>query len=171
MRHPLLIACLVVVVASLSSCKHAQETSPVEFDVLTVKGATKIEQHRLQGVAAKQLNYVLNIEYPQKGVDHPHYKKLESLGWKVCTGTNERWESYIDSIDRQNPHCVFRFGKYLIKQNNLMLISLRYQSELAAKSSCKSKPDNANQFVIAVIHEHQSRESMQLSKLGLSCPG
>jgi hypothetical protein len=152
-----------------AACEVAQAVEPPEFGILTAKGARRIRHHDLQQMSARQLSYTVKLGYPGMAVGQSHYAQLSKRGWTECTGTRVQWDSYVNSVDQNNPYCVYEVGKYLIKDNDLMLVSLRYQGRLHGKLSCPSKPDNSTQYVVAIIYEHKDRESMQLGKLGLSC--
>jgi hypothetical protein len=150
-------------------CGVARAAEPTEFDILTVKDAARVEHHDLRGINARQINYTIQLDYPNVAIGQDQYEQLGKRGWVECTGKRKQWEYYVDSVDPKNPYCEYKTGKYLIKNNSLMLISLLYHARPSTNLNCPSRPDNSTQVVVAVIYEHSNRESMQLDKLGLSC--
>jgi hypothetical protein len=115
------------------------------------------------------MNYTLELNYPNVAIGQNQYEQLRKRGWAECTGKRKQWDYYVNSIDPKNPYCEYKIGKYFIKGNSLMLISLMYHAKPGTNLNCASKPDNSTQVVVAVIYEHPNRKSMQLDELGLSC--
>jgi hypothetical protein len=147
----------------------AWAVEPAEFEILTASGATRAQHHELRDMNAKQLSYVLELDYPNMAIGPSQYAQLKKIGWSECAGTRGQWDSFVDSVNPKTPYCVYEVGKYFIKENSLMLISLRYEGKPSGRGNCTSKPDNSKQYVVAIIYRHRDRESMQLDKLGLSC--
>ncbi len=162
-------AVVSILLVCFGMCEAAIASQPSEFDILIVKGAARVEHHDLQGMNAKQINYTIDLDYPNVAIGKKQYDQIRKLGWTECTGRSEQWGYYVDNIDPKNPYCEYKIGKYFIKGNSLMLISLRYHAKPGANLNCASKPGNSTQVVVAVIYEHSNRQSMQLDKLGLSC--
>ncbi len=162
-------AALSILLMYFGICEVASAAESTEFDILTVKGAAQVQHHDLREINAKQISYTIELDYPNMAIGQNHYEQLRKRGWTECTGRRKQWDYYANSVDQKNPYCVYEIGKYFIKRNSLMLISLRYEAKPGWNLNCASKPDNSTQLVIAVIYEHSSRESMQLDKLGLSC--
>ena len=159
----------ILLLVVLVSCADTTKEFAEEFELLTMRGATNIERQKLDGYAAMQLNYTVDLDYPKMAIAESEFAQLEKRGWTACVGTRTHWDSHVDNRVKANPHCVHRFGKYFVKQNDLMLISLEYQSKVNEKFRCASKPDNSTQWVIVVVYEHKNRDSMGLDKLRLSC--
>src|SRR6266700_5561831 len=109
---------LLLLIMCLASCDTTPIAFPAEFDLLTVSGASNVERYKLQGLDAKQLSYVVNLEFPQKAIDGQKLSELQKRGWKPCSGTKDQWDSYLDNSISSNPRCVHRFVRYFVKQND-----------------------------------------------------
>ena len=142
---------------------------PSEFELLTANGAEKRQARKLRGIDAKQLDYIVKLDYPTAAISPAHYEQLNKRGWTQCAGREKGWTSILNRADKSNPKCVFAQSTYLVKDNNLMFVSMQYRTKPSDKLHCPSKPDNSDQSVVVVIYGHPNRESMKLDELGLSC--
>jgi|SRR5712664_1529649 len=162
------IEAAVLLLLTLVVCAAVGVELPNEFELLTVNGAENRLVRKLRGIDAKQLDYIVKLDYPTAAITPAHYEQLKKRGWTQCAG-EKGWTSILNKVDKSNPKCVFAQSTYLVKDNNLMFVSSQYRTKPSDKLHCPSKPDNSDQSVVVVIYGHPNRESMKLDELGLSC--
>lgn len=158
-------------VLALLACTAAGNSDvSAELELLTANGAKNVQRHEFPDAGGRGLSYIVSLAHPNMAVDRTHFRQLHDRGWAECSGTKAQWDSHVE-VDGGLWSCVHEFGKYFIKDSSLMLVSMKYRSELKQQSTCPSKPSNKTQIVAAVIYEHPDRNTLQsaILRLGLSC--
>ena len=162
-RYVILLSILYVI----SSCEVSYQDHSEEFNLLTSKKAYEVDRHQLQN-GIQQLNYSLDLPYPNRAVTESALNKLKKIGWGQCSTSGSGWDKFANTDNEDNPFCQYQNNIYLTKGDNLLLITMQYYSSIQGNYTCREIPDNIKQAVAVVIYPDVDIEK-QIKRLKLSC--
>lgn len=167
----ILIASLVLVISMAGYVgqryvKPAQ-VMPEEFSFLA-PDALNVKQLDLSEIGAKELNYLVQLNFPDTAISPQQYERLNSYGWKKCKGVPIGWSVYEDDSHQGVSYCVWSTRAYLAKGNRTMSIAQEY-TEPRKSGTCSNAPSSAEQQVIVTVYEHSTAHDVR--KMGLICEG
>ena len=118
------------------------------------------------GIAFQRI-YLVNRKYPYHGVID-HYEKVIGEPWTSCNPKNS-WMDYLDYSGKEHVriHQIVRYWANY-KANRLLLLSVRYISNIDNKNKVLTAPDNDRQSIILVEYIEPELAS-SLDRLKLDC--
>jgi hypothetical protein len=142
-------------------------SSTVSLDEILVRtDAVSLKKFDLPEQNAHEIYYIVNLQYPEPALTNTHLEKLNALGWSKCSTPNSGWVSFIDGTQGiGKERGVFQNVSYWHKEKALLMIAMKYYTEIGKDNCCLEVPDNTQQQVFIVEYTGSDLEK----SLGLTC--
>ena len=164
-RTVLAIACAFLA----ASCDDSDADMNSEFEILVHPGATDVVRSRSRVFNPSwELDYRVNMTYPEMAIDGGRRKALIDLRWRECRNWSDSWEVFIDARQADRPLCRYEDLAYMIRDDSLMLITLGYTDKLVGDNSCAKTPSNRLQTVSVWVLTGDD-VGRHIERLGLTC--
>ena len=168
--QPLTRMALAIAFAILAtSCDDPNADMKSEFEILVHPDAMDIKRsHSRLFNPSWEVEYTVNMTYPEMAIDESRQKALIDLGWRQCRNWSDTWGVFIDALQVDSPQCKYQDIRYLVRDNSLILITLSYTDEVIEVNSCAKTPSNSLQTVSVWVLRGADVER-HIKRLGLTC--
>ncbi|MDH5182095.1 MAG: hypothetical protein OEZ39_04370 [Gammaproteobacteria bacterium] len=158
------VGCLICLLCLLVSCDTGVS---YDLDFLDFSFSENF-YHRRLNKHAEQIDFRVALEYPDVWVTDKREKLLVKNGWKVCQSNGGKWVKYQDATRQNSIQCVYQYTRYYKKDDDFMVVFLRYYDGLNDDNQCHEKPRNDHQYVFVIAHRPGDMKK-ELKKFDVSC--
>jgi hypothetical protein len=116
--------------------------------------AYEVERYLLKKESANQLNFKMDVPYPNFEIITFYLKTYIEKGWSACEG-GKAWVTYLKRINDSNKNISVRQRmRYMVNKNEkkLLMVSLHYYGEPADGKDKKIKWDHDVQHATVVLY-------------------
>jgi hypothetical protein len=118
-------------------------------NVLIHQAATDVQRHDFPESKSYQVSYRVSLKYPAAAVSDTEFAQLERLGWRMCSDSQQEWESFLDASEGDGKEkTVFQRLSYFRKGESLLTIALRYYADVGSNGRKISAPESQDQYVV-----------------------
>lgn len=123
-----------------------------EQDELMANGAHNVRRINLGSPAVTQLNYDVEMRFPEVAISGDKIKRLKQQGWRQCEPEKARWEHFGDYAATPR-RLVHQQLLSFAKNDKYMAIGMQYDSKLPAVDPSEQTPDNNTQKVYILLYD------------------
>lgn len=129
-RTPLRFASCLLSVAMLIGCAKSSVLLAEGESIPVPESAYDVQRHLVEADSFYQIDYKINVPYPETKTAEFYAQYFTKKGWHVCSGkgSGDDWSTFIDSTDAQSDVPTRRLLRHISskKEKKLVLLMLRY---------------------------------------------